>query len=139
MELLKYDSKNEEVYIFALIHGNANMPNDFFHIGGLRVGNKWKWESDLSDLIPNMKWIPGEPNSNDGNIENCLSIWKNGGRNVGLNDIRCESHSARFICQKPKNQAPNLKSLQLELETQKTVALELKQQLVNLKSLLLEC
>ena len=138
MELLKYDSKDEENSLLTLIVENTNMPIEYYHIGGFNVGNKWKWKSDLSDVIPNIKWIPGEPNSNAAFVENCLSIWKQDNL-IGLNDIRCKSHPARFICQKPKILAPNLKSLQLELETQKAIALELKQQVANLKSLLLDC
>ena len=55
MEPLRIDSKDEESHLFNLVDQNTNASFTYFHIGGLLVDRKWKWQSDI---LPNSKWAP---------------------------------------------------------------------------------
>ena len=104
MEPLRIDSKEEESHFLSLIQQNTNLQTGTgIHVGGLLVDDKWKWKSDLSNVLHTIKWRIGEPNNKNGG-ENCLSIKKGPNMtNTGFNDVRCENHSLGVFCQKPKN------------------------------------
>lgn len=104
MEPLSLRSKAEELNFYSLIQKNSDVQTGIWHhIGGIRLENKFVWQSDFSEVLADSFWSHGEPNNAfDG--ENCLAIMKAHFRpSYGLCDIRCEKHLLGFFCQKLKN------------------------------------
>lgn len=66
MQLLKANSKKEKQFFLDLIQQKSKIPIGYYHFGEFLVGDKWKWDSDLSNINPSMKWAPSEPDNEGG-------------------------------------------------------------------------
>ena len=134
MEPLQIDSKTEETYFFNLIQQNAIVKvGAWHHVGGLQLGDDWKWKSDLSEVLPSLKWAPSQ--RNDLNAEHCLSIWKaHSWLNTGLNDVKCKTHRMGFFCQTSKNPKKMPSEPCEEVEDNSAKIVDLERQLAKHKT-----
>lgn len=129
MEPLAIDSKEEEIGFLLLVKETSNIASGYYHIGGIRLDDEWKWKSGSSFGYPNITWAPGEPNNSSG-LEDCLSIYKSVVNDTGLNDICCELEKKGFFCQKRENSTKSIEEdLIRQLGTQKALEQDLRRQL----------
>jgi Lectin C-type domain len=101
MEFVSLDSKLEEDSLLSFSRQKISLLDDQNHIGALtNVGaskTEWYWVATEAKLNFALNFRGGEPN-NSFNDEYCLAISKLGSEAL-INDVPCNSYSAKFMCQ----------------------------------------